>query len=174
MDGRIRIGDGATAADTPGKENAIFIVFLHNGAELNNLKKNAFFYVSFGKYEVFIMASRKNTTELNKAEKKLLQLAKEHGVEQDYLFSTTFQRYKTQLAILDRLQKELKNCETMVSRTYIKGNTNMTTNPLFKEYSGAASDANKTAALLLRIIKTFSGGSIMEAANEPEDDVIDL
>lgn len=94
---------------------------------------------------------RKPTPEQQR--KKILREAEKHGVESNYLFSTTFQRYERQLKILQDLEAVIADGDTLVTKEYVKGRENVYTNPAITEYNKTATAANNTAATLIKIIK---------------------
>ena len=116
--------------------------------------------------------SKKKESELNKAAAELIRMAEEGGVEQNFFFTTTFNRYKIQLNTLERLQKEINEGELFVGREYIKGKVNMVSNPAISEYNKTSTAANQTVRTLIDIIKTFAAGPIMSSAGQTDD--IDL
>lgn len=89
--------------------------------------------------------------------KEILKIAEESGVQTNYFFLTTFDRYQTQIAILDDLKKKIKESETLVTKEYVKGRENVYTNPAITEYNKTTDSANKTVACLIKIIKGFKG-----------------
>lgn len=99
---------------------------------------------------------------------EIKRLAEESGVQSNYLFVTTFDRYQVQLSILDQLEKALNdmNGETTVEKEYIKGRKNIVINPVFTEYNKTVDSTNKTVSTLMRIIKNFDVG----AADTEEED----
>ena len=109
---------------------------------------------------------------------QIRKLAEESGVQSNYLFVTTFDRYQVQLRILDRLEAAVDAEEDVkVEKKYSKGVTNSYANPVIKEYSRAVDSANKTVGTLMRIIKNFGVGGdddsddqLMAAINGEDDD----
>ena len=109
---------------------------------------------------------------------EIKKLAEECGVQSNFLFITTFDRYQVQLRILDRLEVALdKETELKVTKQYSKEQKNEYANPLFREYSRAVDSANKTVGTLMRIIKNFNVGGeeedndpLMAAINGEDDD----
>lgn len=106
-------------------------------------------------------------TTLKADEKTILNLAKERGVESNYFFRTTFQRYKTQLAIMEQLEKTIRESETLVTKEYVKGRQNVVANPAITEYNRTATAANQTVSTLIKIIKDVaaeqqSGGTLQD------------
>ena len=99
------------------------------------------------------------TLSREKQAEEIRRLAEESGVQSNYLFITTFDRYQVQLRILDRLERAV-DAETniKVTKQYSKDQKNEYANPLFREYSRAVDSANKTVGTLMRIIKNFNVG----------------
>ena len=95
---------------------------------------------------------------LEEQEKEILKLAKENGVESEYLFSTTFHRYKMQLKILADLEKTIDEEGTLVTKEYVKNRKNLYSNPAITEYNRTTQIANNTVATLLKIIRNRKGG----------------
>ena len=109
---------------------------------------------------------------------QIRKLAEESGVQSNFLFCTTFERYQVQLRILDRLEAAVDSEEDVkVEKKYSKDQTNSYANPVIKEYSRAVDSANKTVGTLMRIIKNFGVGGddegdddLMAAINGKDDD----
>lgn len=121
-------------------------------------------------------AKRKNRTKeikINRAAAELIRMAEEGGVEQNFFFTTTFNRYKVQLNTLARLQEEIDQGELLISKEYVRGRQNLVANPAVTEYNKTSTAANQTVATLLKIITTFAAGPVMNASVQ-EDDGIDL
>lgn len=90
---------------------------------------------------------------IEEQEEEILKLAKENGVESEYLFSTTFHRYKVQLKVLSDLEKTIEEEGMLVKKEYVKGRKNLYTNPAITEYNRTTQIANNTVATLLKIIR---------------------
>lgn len=117
--------------------------------------------------------TKKDAKSLQKTANDLIQLAREGGVEQNFFFTTTFDRYMMQLSILDRLGQKIDEAEDLiVKKEYIKGKEAPVTHPAISEYNKTSTAANQTAQTLLKIILTFAAGS-MENTDE-ENEEIDL
>lgn len=86
---------------------------------------------------------------------EIIRLAEESGVSNNYLFVTTFERYRVQLKILSDLEKSMKDEGMLVSKEYVKGRKNLYSNPAVAEYNRTTDSANKTVSTLMRIIKNF-------------------
>lgn len=86
---------------------------------------------------------------------EILRIAEKFGVEQNFLFLTTFKRYQVQLSILNELEKKIKEDGTLVTKEYVKGRGNVYTHPAIAEYNKTATASNQTVATLIKIIKTL-------------------
>jgi hypothetical protein len=92
---------------------------------------------------------------LEEQAKEILKIAEENGVEQNYFFYTTFQRYLVQLKILEDLEVKINEEGTLVTKEYVKGRGNLYTNPAITEYNKTSTSANQTVATLIKIIKSL-------------------
>ena len=92
---------------------------------------------------------------LNEQAQEILRIAEEHGVEQNFLFITTFKRYQVQLKILYELEKKINEDGTLVTKEYVKGRENIYTHPAIAEYNKTSTSANQTVATLIKIIKSL-------------------
>ena len=99
----------------------------------------------------------------------ILRIAEQHGVEQNFLFLTTFQRYQVQLKILTDLQKKIKDDGALVTKEYVKGRENVYTHPAISEYNKTCTSANQTVATLIKIIKSLRND---EDGNESDDELL--
>ena len=88
----------------------------------------------------------------------ILEIAEKYGVEQNFLFITTFQRYQVQLKILTDLQAKIKEDGALVTKEYVKGRENVYTHPAIGEYNKTSTAANQTVATLIKIIKSLRNG----------------
>lgn len=86
---------------------------------------------------------------------EIMRLAEESGVDDNFFFVTTFDRYQTQLKILDGLKQAIEGEGMLVSKEYVKGRKNVYANPAVAEYNRTTDSANKTVSTLMKIIKTF-------------------
>lgn len=98
---------------------------------------------------------------------EILRIAQKFGVEQNFLFLTTFKRYQVQLSILSELEQRIKEDGSLVTKEYVKGRGNVYTHPAIGEYNKTATSANQTVATLIKIIKTLRNDD--EEDNEGED-----
>lgn len=103
--------------------------------------------------------------------KEILRLAEESGLQSNYFFVTTFERYQVQLDILTELEQAIKSEGMLVSKEYVKGRKNLYTNPAVSDYNRTTDSANKTVATLLRILKSFDS-STDESDTDPLMDII--
>ena len=86
---------------------------------------------------------------------EILRIAQNYGVEQNFLFLTTFKRYQVQLSILADLEQTIKEDGSLVTKEYVKGRGNVYTHPAIGEYNKTSQSANGTVATLIKIIKTL-------------------
>ena len=86
---------------------------------------------------------------------EILRLAEENGLQSNYFFVTTFERYQVQLQILEELEQAIKDEGMLVSKEYVKGRKNLYTNPAVSDYNRTTDSANKTVATLMRILKNY-------------------
>lgn len=105
-----------------------------------------------------------NKSKLDAQAKEILRLAQESGVQSNYFFATTFDRYLVQLRILDDLKKAIESEGMLVEKEYVRGRKNLYTNPAVSDFNRTTDSANKTVATLMRIIKSFG----VEEANESD------
>lgn len=101
---------------------------------------------------------------LKEQAEEIKELAEQRGVQSNFFFVTTFERYQTQLEILDSLRESIKENGMTVKKEYVKGRKNVYSNPAIADFNRTTDSANKTVATLLRIIKNFG-------ADESKDDV---
>lgn len=92
---------------------------------------------------------------LKEQEKEIIKLAEDSGVQSNYFFITTFQRYLVQLKILDELEKSIKDDGLLVEKEYVKGRKNVYSHPAISDYNRTTDSANKTVSTLMKIIKSF-------------------
>ena len=92
---------------------------------------------------------------LDQQAKEILQIAEQHGIEQNYFFLTTFQRYRVQLKILDDLEKTISDEGTLVTKEYVKGRQNVYSHPAISDYNRTTDSANKTVSTLMKIITSL-------------------
>ena len=103
------------------------------------------------------MAKRqtKKPKSLQEQAEEIKRLAEESGVQTNFFFVTTFDRYLSQLAILEELKASIEDNKSLVKQTYVKGRSNVVLNPAIRAYNSTTDSANKTVACLMRIISGF-------------------
>ena len=106
---------------------------------------------------------------LNEQAKEIIRIAEKYGVEQNFLFITTFKRYQVQLNILNELEKKIKEDGALVTKEYVKGRGNLYTHPAIGEYNKTATSANQTVATLIKIFKSMRNG---DEDGEGEDELL--
>ena len=98
------------------------------------------------------------------------RIAEEKGLEDDFFFTTTFERYLVQINILDNLKAEIEDEGTTVSKEYVKGRKNLYTNPAINAFNRTTDSANKTVTTLLKILNGCSVGK----KKEEKDPLLEL
>ena len=106
---------------------------------------------------------------LREQAEKIIRIAEKYGVEQNFLFITTFKRYQVQLNILTELEKKIKEDGALVTKEYVKGRGNLYTHPAIGEYNKTATSANQTVATLIKIFKSMRNG---DEDGEGEDELL--
>lgn len=104
------------------------------------------------------MAKKTTKSALKKQAEEILAIAEKQGVEQNYFFVTTFNRYMTQLSILEGLEKHIKKDGFLVEKEYVKGRKNVYTNPAIADYNKTGTAANQTVVTLIKILKNLKNG----------------
>ena len=105
---------------------------------------------------------------IDKQAKEILKIAEESGVQSNFFFKTTFERYLVQLNILSKLKEQMNKEGMLTTKEYVKGRKNLYTNPAVAEYNKTTDSANKTVACLMKIIKNFN----VEEQIEEEDPLL--
>jgi tRNA(Phe) wybutosine-synthesizing methylase Tyw3 len=93
---------------------------------------------------------------LQEQAKAILKIAEEAGLQSNYFFETTFQRYQVQLHILEELEKTIEEKGVLVTKSYVKDERNLYSNPAVVDFNRTTDSANKTVATLLRILKSYN------------------
>ena len=106
---------------------------------------------------------------LKEQAEEILNIAQKFGVEQNFLFLTTFKRYQVQLTILTELEQKIKEDGSLVTKEYVKGRENVYTHPAIGEYNKTSTSANQTVATLIKIIKTLRSE---DEDTESEDELL--
>lgn len=98
--------------------------------------------------------SRSSSTLKQQAE-EIMRMAESSGLQENYFFKTTFERYLTQLEILAKLKVTIDSSEALVSKEYVKGRACVVVNPAITEFNRTTDSANKTVQTLIKILKGF-------------------
>lgn len=106
---------------------------------------------------------------LNEQAQEIIRIAEKYGVEQNFLFITTFKRYQVQLNILNELEQKIKEDGSLVTKEYVKGRGNIYTHPAISEYNKTSTSANQTVATLIKIFKSMRND---EEDGEGEDELL--
>lgn len=93
---------------------------------------------------------------LQEQAKQIMEIAEENGVQGNFLFTTTFDRYLFLLDNLDNLKEQIRKEGMTVEKEYIKGEKNSYSSPSVRNYNATCDLANKTVATLMKIIKSFN------------------
>lgn len=115
--------------------------------------------------------SKKDKKTLEEQAQIIIKQAEERGVENNFLFVTTFDRYITQIKILDELKKSINEDGMTVTKEYVKGRKNVYTNPAVSEYNKTTDSANRTVTALIKIINGFGNNQDKEA-KDPLMDIL--
>ena len=107
---------------------------------------------------------------LKEQAKEILRLAEESGLQSNYFFVTTFERYQVQLEILENLKQTIDAEGTLVTKEYVRDRKNLYENPAINSFNRTTDSANKTVATLLRILKSFDA----EMSHEDTDPLMDM
>ena len=97
----------------------------------------------------------KSSKALKDKANEILKMAEQNGVQTNFFFTTTFNRYLVQIKILEDLEKEIKKEGTTVTKEYVKNRGNIYTNPAINAYNNTTNSANKTVTTLLKIVQGF-------------------
>ena len=117
------------------------------------------------------MAGRKKVEKLSLEQKaaKILEEAEKKGLSENYFFQTTFERYQTQLKIMNELKDSIDIEGPLVEKTYVKNRPCLSVNPAISEYNKTASAANGTVTTLIKILASFSGTTGSSVSSQPEE-----
>ena len=98
--------------------------------------------------------AKKKELSLQEQAAEILRLAKEYDVSNNFLFTTTFKRYVTQINVLENLSKTISQEDILVTKEYVKGRGNIYVHPAVKEFNNTTNSANTTVNTLLSLIET--------------------
>ena len=113
------------------------------------------------------MATRRTSkpNDLQQQADEILRMAESSGLQENYFFKTTFDRYLTQLDILAKLRVTIDSSEALVEKEYVKGRACVVVNPAITEFNRTTDSANKTVQTLIKILKGFKTS---ESSNEQD------
>jgi len=94
---------------------------------------------------------------LQQQAERIISEAEKKGISTNFFFVTTFKRYQVQMKIMIELEKEINELGATVKKEYVKGRTNVYTNPAISEYNKTSTAANGTVSTLISILKSFQG-----------------
>ena len=95
------------------------------------------------------------TLTLRQQAQEIMKMAESAGLQENYFFKTTFDRYLTQLEILEKLKITIDSSEALVKKEYVKGRACVVVNPAITEFNRTTDSANKTVQTLIKILKGF-------------------
>ena len=95
-------------------------------------------------------------TKLIKQANEIIKIAESSGLQSNYFFTNTFQRYQVQLEILLELTEKMEDEGMLVTKEYVKGSKNLYVSPAVSAFNRTADSANKTVMALIKIIKEFN------------------
>lgn len=101
-----------------------------------------------------------------KEAQRLLELSAAYGMEDDYLFQTTFQRYEQLLKIMGKLQVVIDQEGALTTKEYVKGRQNIYAHPAIGEYVKTSAAANQTVSALIRILTSARSSPASNEADE--------
>lgn len=105
--------------------------------------------------------------DLEKQASEIKRIAEESGVQGNYFFLTTFERYQVQLQMLEELEKSLNEDGMLVTKEYVKGRKNVYSSPAVKDYNTTTDSANRTVSTLMKIIRNYN---VNDASNDDVED----
>lgn len=100
-----------------------------------------------------------------KQAKEIIKMAESSGMQENFFFKTTFERYLTQIKILADLQQTINSTDTLITKQYVKGRGNLYANPAIREYTHVTDSANKTVQTLIKILNGFKSS---DSGNEKD------
>ena len=105
---------------------------------------------------------------------EIKERAKKSGIEQNFFFVTTLERYEQLLKIGEGMKAEvdraLASGEYTTTKSYSNGKDNTYANPIFASYDRVVASANKTVETLMKIIRGFESSK----EDHPDDPLMDI
>lgn len=96
------------------------------------------------------------STKYKRQAEQIMKIAEENGVQGNFLFATTFDRYLFLIETLEELKGKIKDEGLTVERAYVKGKKNLYSSPSVKNYNATCDLANKTVQTLMKVIRDFN------------------
>ena len=119
------------------------------------------------------MAKKKATaTDYDKQIKEILALAKKQGIDNNFFFATTLNRYQVQIKILKDLETVINGDGLTVTKEYVKGRENVYTHPAIGEYNKTATAANQTVQTLMKIVQSMKDKQSLEGDKNETDELM--
>jgi len=87
---------------------------------------------------------------------QIMKIAEENGVQGNFLFATTFDRYLFLIDTLEELKEKIKEEGLTVEKEYVRGEKNVYSSPSVKSYNSTCDLANKTVQTLMKVIQNFN------------------
>lgn len=113
----------------------------------------------------------------NKTYREMVEMAKSYGVENNAMFLTALNQYCTQQKVIETINKVLLEEDSLITtKEYVKNRENVYAHPLIRELPKHSDAANRTASVILDIIKTLghkkstTGGKLDELLNAEDDE----
>ena len=95
--------------------------------------------------------------DLTSQAEEIIRIAEASGVQSNFLFTTTFDRYLQHIKLCEGYKQQINKADTLlVTKEYVKGRQNIYENPAVNAYNKAADAANKDVATIIKIIRTFN------------------
>ena len=87
---------------------------------------------------------------------EIVKMAEDAGLQQNFFFISTFERYRVQLRLLEQLKQVFEKDGMLTTKEYIKDKPVLVPHPAVLEYNRTTDSANKTVASLLRILRDLN------------------
>ena len=104
----------------------------------------------------------------------IMKMAADYGVEKNALFLTALSQYCTQQKVIEQIQQILLEEDSLLTKKeYVKNRENVYAHPLIRELPKHSDAANRTAGVILDIIKTLghkkaASGKLESLMNDDE------
>lgn len=101
--------------------------------------------------------------------KELIELAKQYGVDNNVMFTTSCERYAMVTNTIKEMREAIDQEGVLINRINVKGDTNMDTNPLVPQLPKYVEVANKTLTTMLDIIQRLGMEKQVERFGDLDD-----